>query len=151
MFELGSDLGFGEARWPLQPEAVPRIHSHSPASFMGYAAASQPYDPGVEIFRLSDIFRFESADVFTYLASHSHLLPILNEARSVLPVLAPGAVRYSLDIFRDPIESRGGLMLKIAFSGSADEALAALERLHDGWWRSALERTSDMEIAVDFV
>lgn len=99
---------------------------------------------------LADLVQFRGRDeVEAYLEEHPELLPLLREARTVIPRnFGPDAPVVS-EVFTDPEaeEEHGELYGQIRSPLPPDEPLRRLRQLDDGWWLEALG-TADGNLTI---
>ncbi|MDP9358736.1 MAG: hypothetical protein M3R02_26350, partial [Chloroflexota bacterium] len=105
------------------------------------SAATTVADPQL-VDHLSAVYSFQDDQkVRTFLRQHPFLVPLLVEAREVIPVYFGRTTPVSLEVVVDP-EAEGDpeLYAQIHTSAGSSEALQALRGLDEEWWLGALDR-----------
>lgn len=97
-------------------------------------------------------YRDEDA-VRTFLVEHPRIVPILAEARRLIPHYFGMNLNVVLDVMTDPEESEArSLFALIQTSLEPDEALPLLDAFNDRWWRTTSATfAADVHFGLDYV
>jgi hypothetical protein len=90
---------------------------------------------------LAELYAFQDdGSVRGFLRQHPYLVPLLEEARRMIPRYFGHDVRVSLEVVENLESEDDQELYAKVHTAACDEALGTLRRFDEGWWLDALER-----------